>query len=440
MPIEINFNCQKRMKEVLQNAIANIKIQNGCFLDWESCRPLMMLDNILSKNGNLRFQLEQFVDDSPAFTFIYDRISRIVRERMKYDNSDKIYNLVDLTFTPKADIFAAQLIEQFISLPWDYSFIIELPKPACYRLRELGLMDSPVDIANGISLLWSDHDTLISMALTTGNVDRDKSIFPSGIASALLASNPELRQWNTDTAYLKFCKKGYISQHGHSAPIDSTIMDLKAIIGMGLSFDLFDLDSYAASQGLFGAKFQPNFRIFRREKEKEIIDVQRDLEEDLAVGIARLVASRSNGHNSVDAYRARLAILRIVFLLGEVGNKIRLAASWLFDGRNTRNGVTAFLFNTIVLEILLGDRQEADTIGLGALLANRCAYLIGESSAERGQILADFKNIYTIRSKIVHQDHTHPNSNEHLLLQRLRFFAVSVMHKELGLLIGDKRR
>jgi hypothetical protein len=54
------------------------------------------------------------------------------------------------------------------------------------------------------------------------------------------------------------------------------------------------------------------------------------------------------------------------------------------------------------MEILLGDKAASDLMGLGELLRNRCAYLISRNHAEREEILQDFKEIYAVRSHIVH--------------------------------------
>jgi hypothetical protein len=57
----------------------------------------------------------------------------------------------------------------------------------------------------------------------------------------------------------------------------------------------------------------------------------------------------------------------------------------------------------VAMEILLGDKAVSDLMGLGELLRNRCAYLIGDSQTQREEILDEFKKIYEVRCQIVHR-------------------------------------
>lgn len=67
--------------------------------------------------------------------------------------------------------------------------------------------------------------------------------------------------------------------------------------------------------------------------------------------------------------------------------KLRNACCWLFDSYCGENELLSFVQATITLEILLGDKSESDKVGLGSLLKNRCAYLLGKTSKERNIIL-----------------------------------------------------
>src|SRR5207247_8863093 len=83
-------------------------------------------------------------------------------------------------------------------------------------------------------------------------------------------------------------------------------------------------------------------------------------------------------------------------------DRLLRAAQWLFDSYAATNPLLAFVQATTSLEILLGDKGLSDLMGLGALLANRCAFLIGRSRSQRDKIMAEFNRIYDTRSKIVH--------------------------------------
>lgn len=76
-------------------------------------------------------------------------------------------------------------------------------------------------------------------------------------------------------------------------------------------------------------------------------------------------------------------------------------------------------------------------MGLGELLRNRCAYLIGKSQEERLKLLLDFEEIYRIRSLIVHRGKNRLTGKERVLFSRLQYICRSVIQEEVNLLKAD---
>ena len=76
-------------------------------------------------------------------------------------------------------------------------------------------------------------------------------------------------------------------------------------------------------------------------------------------------------------------------------------------------------------------------VRVNILLRNRCAYLISGSNEEREAILRDFQQIYNVRSSIVHAGKKRLNSEEHVLLEKLRRLCRRVISKEIGLLNNE---
>ena len=75
-----------------------------------------------------------------------------------------------------------------------------------------------------------------------------------------------------------------------------------------------------------------------------------------------------------------LPSIKTVFSNPEKAKRILLGAQWLFDSYCGRNELLSFIQVIIVLEILLGGvKTNSHGIGLGKLLGNRCAYLIGSN-------------------------------------------------------------
>ena len=75
--------------------------------------------------------------------------------------------------------------------------------------------------------------------------------------------------------------------------------------------------------------------------------------------------------------------------------------------------------------------------GLGELLRNRCAYLIGTTHDQRKEILDEFKEIYDVRSKIVHRGKARLNLHERTLFSKLQWVCRRVIQEEIKLLMKD---
>jgi hypothetical protein len=88
--------------------------------------------------------------------------------------------------------------------------------------------------------------------------------------------------------------------------------------------------------------------------------------------------------------------IRAVFSSGAKGNPILLAAQWFLESQTGRDELLNYVQAMVVLEILLGDQAMSDDIGVGNLIRNRCAYLIGNTHEQRGRILRNFSEIYRI--------------------------------------------
>jgi hypothetical protein len=79
---------------------------------------------------------------------------------------------------------------------------------------------------------------------------------------------------------------------------------------------------------------------------------------------------------------------------------VKSAAEWAFEASISENDTIAFLQTCIGLEAILGDDSDRESIT--EALADRLAYLIGNSIKARKNIKKNFKELYRLRSKLVH--------------------------------------
>jgi hypothetical protein len=74
---------------------------------------------------------------------------------------------------------------------------------------------------------------------------------------------------------------------------------------------------------------------------------------------------------------------------------------------------------------------------LGEIIGNRIAFLIGETHQERISLLNDFKNIYSVRSKILHRGKHRLVGEERGSLTRLQRLCERSLGAEAKLLAAD---
>src|SRR5205823_4048712 len=85
---------------------------------------------------------------------------------------------------------------------------------------------------------------------------------------------------------------------------------------------------------------------------------------------------------------------QVLLQSGDEGQTLRGACQWLFDSYAEQSDLLAFVQATVAIEMALGEKAASDLIGVGELLGNRCAYLIGKSRKRRADILKVFKRLY----------------------------------------------
>jgi hypothetical protein len=133
----------------------------------------------------------------------------------------------------------------------------------------------------------------------------------------------------------------------------------------------------------------------------------------------------------------RNKLIGSVFTHKTKAEKIVRAGQWLFDSYCGNNELLSFVQAVVAMEILLGDKAVSDLMGLGELLRNRCAYLIGNGQKQRDDILNDFKKIYDVRSQIVHRGKNRLSKDERILFQDFRWMCHRVIQEEVELLQKD---
>jgi hypothetical protein len=208
----------------------------------------------------------------------------------------------------------------------------------------------------------------------------------------------------------------------------------RTFFGLGLALRVFDHRySYLPSPTKLSA------HVHRLLDDEIGYDTSLDMDASIAEVVSHLYINDLDGRVSDGAEKAKWIVysfrqMASCFQHPERSARVLLASRWLFDSYIGRNQLLSFVQTMIALEILLGDKQRSDLMGLSELLRNRCAYLIGKDQRQREEILDDFGRIYDVRSQIVHRGKSRLSREEQGLFYKLRWMCFRVVQEEIRLL------
>lgn len=114
----------------------------------------------------------------------------------------------------------------------------------------------------------------------------------------------------------------------------------------------------------------------------------------------------------------------------EDAESIKSAIEWAFDSYTNDNDTLAFIQACIGIEAVIGDDNTKENIT--ATLADRCAYLLGESMSARKNIRKNFKDLYDIRSKVVHGRKASLDDEQRHFLNYAQIMLKRVIWKEIS--------
>ncbi|MBB3347801.1 HEPN domain-containing protein [Sphingomonas sp. BK069] len=113
--------------------------------------------------------------------------------------------------------------------------------------------------------------------------------------------------------------------------------------------------------------------------------------------------------------------------------KLKTASTWALRAHLSRRGLDKILESAITIEVLMGDRETSDRIGLTKLIANRCAYALGKSNKEREDLIKFFIEFYKVRSEVVHSGRTVLNHDERKIVDEGLELSIRVLKHEIEL-------
>ena len=106
-----------------------------------------------------------------------------------------------------------------------------------------------------------------------------------------------------------------------------------------------------------------------------------------------------------------------------------MLADAAFDSHANDNDTLAFIQACIGIEAVIGDDTKDN---ITATLADRCAYLLGDSISARKKIREKFEKLYDIRSKVVHGRKACLDDEQRHFLDYAQIMLKRVIGKEIS--------
>lgn len=436
MPLKLHDKCIERLISQTTEVLKVVMVVKGDLVDGSSFSDFFFqLENILQKKGKDWEDIEENLGEHPFWDFLIESLALSVKHSQKRDRDLEPRLLTTIEGYKNPEETARRVVNEFSSLPWEYSLTIpfnnDFGKLYAKSCKTYHFSDS-------IKLIVPDEDFIRKYPCTL-EVECTDCLLLSPISvmkqvPALFPPNPP--GWNMHTSYLQVKVKGFIGDLRENIAFSKAISQLKSICGLGTAINLFGKKS-----DYYLPPLPINFVVHRMIDDKWRLERLRDIDTSIANTIYNINLNEcladEDQETVLSLIEEKVADIACVFKSGIKGQKLLHACEWFFDSNCTKNKSLAFIQATIAIEILLGDKAESDQMGLGALLRNRCAYLVGRSHSEREEIFKDLAKIYEVRCAIVHRGKIRLNHNERILFQKLHLLCRRIIQEEVLLLVED---
>ncbi|PNB72472.1 hypothetical protein C1X64_19795 [Pseudomonas sp. GW456-E7] len=244
---------------------------------------------------------------------------------------------------------------------------------------------------------------------------------PGGYTRSLLSPDNKL---DLGKVYLKQRIYGHASRRFESTGNKIAINNFKIILQQGITKGLFKQSKEGkAGFGLFGLLTHHHIKKLTIVSIDEGFEKPKTITSELPIDLCKLLNSidinwddesikNSNEQNQLDRTITSTLTkpVQLIEFSGDEATRVKAAIIWCFDSYIVENQTLAFLQVCFGLEALLGDMTYNGN--LTETLADRCSYLISNNIKGRRAIKKNFKELYEVRSKLVHGNATELDSNQ----------------------------
>ncbi|WP_286075463.1 HEPN domain-containing protein [Stenotrophomonas sp. 59] len=304
--------------------------------------------------------------------------------------------------------WAEEFVAGLESLPWQHTAYVRFP----------GEIDPALIGTDGINLTPT-----LKLIPSAQLPDVPDGVGFATLGSLLLSQGARRQE---KAIYLRLIFSGYISRDRESAGVNQITASILSIFGIAMSIGLLSHNPWHYVRKRVQSFSIDTYRLSGAEEnycENIAFDPSHAKEMDKLIHIIP-----DDTRSKPLWIQARISTLGKV--MDRANSRLLNAARWYFDSHCGPSDQVRFVQVCIALEILLGDEKQGRETGLGVLMANRCAYLLGKNNADRESITSTFRLGYDIRSKIVHAGKSQLSSEEKAHFRYMQKLCSSVIQKE----------
>jgi hypothetical protein len=421
MTLDLHPEARRALTTALAEELAILEVEYNTFLVRRSTAGLTRLDSILpSSNSKIGQRIAAILGDEPFSDFVFDQVSIQLHERT-FDGESTTIKLTSIEQFENATTVAEELVSQFDSLPWSYSLFDSIP-------YEIGLR---------LAAVMPENEFVLNEKYRLVRFDEHDVEYPPWPSRRETSFNAqEENRFRPDLLYFNGRMSGYVGLYLGLRPVEEFDLALRALFGIGIAERVIKPRYYH-----FAGDRQRSAAVFRRKHDAWVALSPQDLDSRTAnlvhsIGPDQLLASRDDDAMARFTAKDFIHRARAAFEDNVVRDRLLGSAQWLFESYAETNLLLAFVQSMVALEILFGEKAASDIIGIGELLANRCAFSIAKNRAQRDEILLDFKRIYDTRSRIVHRGQSRLSRREETDLRILRWMVSRAIQEEIKLVMG----
>ena len=421
MTIKLTTAAEHQLILGLTEGIRKLHVRDGLFLDSTEFGWVKGLADALPEDA--RNKLYRYCGDDGLAQFVKQWLYSILKANYDYSNTKSLPLLTSYPEFSDAFECARLIVEEIKGLP--HRFRITAPLPRAFSQPIRGFVTNH-RLSPHISIVSGDNLPQ-PFPLGTGNPRIDKYLFSDFLEDAEYDASPK-----EDRLYLTACVLG--SMDYLSTPIIAQDFEdiWRALYGASLAMGLLDRRWLPEEDRI------SYLSIHEEDEFRQIVDTKKvdsDIQKfNFRAGTDTLV--KATNASTLEAVCKYLNGVAIVFDDTMFARRLFTASIWYFRSVIAPRPLDQLLESTIAIEVMLGDRETSELVGISKLLGNRCAYLLARTPSERDEIVSDFGRIYRLRSSIVHSGKHKLESDDRKVVASARKLCARILAHEIALTTG----